>query len=545
MNVLFVNLPTIPLSDIEANLNNQALCNQAVGMPLGIMYISSYLKRNATVEQVGLLDYVVAMETVSEYRNVSDFIINIASQNVVFIPDVLAISLNFSTSYKFFRLCLHILSRIWPKAVVVVGGVHATNTTETLLEISEVDYVFRGEAELSFTEFVNQLSLSDEIKIQGVYSKRNLFDSTELSKWPTDIDDLGFPDWQLIDMEKYVTSRGRRRELGTVHRMASLFTTRGCPFQCTFCSAHTVHGRTVRYRSVKNIIEEIIFLNKEYGVSLFIPEDDLFTANRERVLSLLRSIKRFKIPNFELQLPAGLSINKLDKEIIDELIDAGLKVACLAIESGSEYVQKHVIKKNCNLDKARQIVKLLKSKGVIIRCFFIFGFPNETIQQMQETVDYAKSLEIDWCVLSTATPLVGSEMYKQFIDKGCIEDNDETWENTVFDKRQFDTPEISAEELNAFVYRTNLDCNFINNLNKVNGHYKKAIIIYKDIVDVHPFHVIAWYCIIECYKKLGDIKQVKCTSEYLQKIIQNDKRAMDMFEKYGSLMIGFSMNNKF
>ncbi len=541
-NVLFVNMPSIPLADIEASFRNESLRVQSASMPLGIMYVSAYLKKHGNASRVQLLDYVLALPKSSDYKDVDDFMTRVAEREVKSAPDVIGFSLNFSASYRFFERCLAILSSIWPKATVVVGGVHATNTTKALLELRDVDYVVRGEAELPFAEFINQYSRSEKINVEGIYSKDDLVNSTEftLSDQAADLDMLPFPDWELVDMDTYVTSLGRQREIGTEHRTASLITTRGCPFRCTFCSAHTVHGRKMRFRSAKNVIDEIRLLNEKYGVTLFMPEDDLFTADHKRVLELLAAIKNLGISGIEVQMPSGLSVNALDDDVADELISVGMRIFVLAIESGSEYVQKHVIKKNCNLEKARRLVNLLKSRGILVRCYFILGFPTETKEQMQETVNYAKSLGADWCVFNIATPLVGSEMYDQLVKMGCIKDNADTWSNTVFDRRQFDTPEMAAEDLNDFAYRANLDCNFLNNPNKVNGRFEKAIRIYKDVVSRYPFHVIAWYCIMECYRGLGDEGQTKRVEIDLRKLIQSDKRAAEMFANYGDMIGPFA-----
>jgi pentatricopeptide repeat protein len=296
----------------------------------------------------------------------------------------------------------------------------------------------------------------------------------------------------------------------------------------------------MRLRSIENIIEEIKLLNKKYGVTLFLPLDDLFTFDKKRIIALLKRIKELKIPGIEIQTPSALAVNILDEEVVDALIGAGLKIAILAIESGSKFVQQKIIKKFCNLEKAKWLVKLFKDRGVLVRAYFIFGFPHETKEQMQETVDYARSLQIDWCVFSIAAPLVGSEMYKEFVEMGSIEDNLNTWRETVFDHRGFDTPDISADELNDFAYRANLDCNFLNNPNKVKGNFKKAIKIYEDILSRIPYHIVAWYCIMECYLKLKKMKKAEEIKNRMKKLIQSDNRAKKMYLKYKDMMPKYS-----
>jgi len=490
------------------------------------------------VESIAITDYVRNLEYLLNYKNIEEYIQDTAQKSCDFTPDIIAISLLFSASHSFFEKAYKSLKSIWPNAKVIVGGVHATNAASKLLDWYDIDYVIRGEAEISFASLIQALPLNKKIKIAGVYTRSNIKEASPLllSPFIDDLDTIPFPDWDLIDMDFYTEARGRVRDTGKNQLHASLFTTRGCPFKCTFCSAHTVHGRNLRFRSVENIIEEMQVLNQKYGVSLFNPEDDLFTAKKSRLLQLLEKIKVLEIPDLEIQLPAGLSVNTLDEDIIDELIQAGVKIAVLAIESGSEHVQKNIIKKNCDLKKAKGLVKYLKLNKLTVRCYFILGFPGEIQKNLQETVDFAKSLKADWCVFNIATPLVGSEMYDELVQLGCIDDSIHTWTNTVFDRRAFDTKEIKADQLNDFLYRANLDCNFIHNPNMTEGNYLKAIDIFKDVTLNHPFHIIAWYCIMGCLLKTDNQEEADQIKSKIKSLIKSDKRAKDMWEKYNDLM---------
>lgn len=536
-NILFVNLPSLPLQNIKDTFVGKNTIYQPIAMPLGIMYISSYLKKNHKVN-VDILDYALHTKHLTDYNNIEEFIDKVTTEKTSFNPDIIAISLLFSCSHDFFNLCVNKIKKVFPNAIIVVGGIHATHCYKYLLENSPIDYVFRGESEVSFSEFVGQYINKRSLHVKGVYSKENINDGMVLCDSITDLDKLPFPDWNLINMEVYTTEKGRRKDLGNDinAKLCSLITTRGCPFKCTFCSSHTIHGRKVRYRSVQNIINEIKQAYENYGITLFIPEDDLFTANRTRCLNLLSEIKKLDIPNLEFQFPDALSINTLDTEIIDALVDANVHVVYLAIESGSEYVQQNIIHKDVDLDKAKKLVAYLKSKGVIVRCYFIFGFPGETKEQMNETIEYIKELKADWCSLLTAMPLIGSEMYQQFMDMGCIKDNLDTWSKTILVGRTFDTPEISAKDLNKLVYDTNIYCNFIYNYNKLIGDYEKAILLYNDIVDAYPFHVIGLYCTMECYNRIGNDEKANEIKLRIIELIKTDKRSSDMYNEYKHVM---------
>lgn len=536
--VLFINLLTLPLDDIMAIYGVKSVRTQSVAMPLGILYLSSVIKAADCVDRVGIVDYVLGMQDSGKYRNIDAFIEGVAREHARFEPDVLAFSLNFSASYAFFLRVSKVLRQLWPFAVTIAGGVHATNSTKYLLEEVQFDYVVRGEGERSMAEFMKALAENHPVNVKGIYSRNMVVANGEyeLSDCVENLDELPFPDWDLIDMNRYAVSLGRQRDIGKALRHASLMTTRGCFFRCTFCSAHTVHGRKIRLRSAENVLKEVRSLYVRYGVTLFMPEDDLFTANKARVLEVLAAIKNSDIPGLEIQFPDALSVNTLDESLVNALMDAGMRILVLAIESGSSFVQKNIIKKNCDLKKARRLAEYAKSKGLLVRCYFIGGFPSETKEQLTETIEYAKSLQVDWCVFNIATPLVGSEMYKQFVEMGCIKDCPKTWESTVFDKRQFDTPEITAEELNSLIYRANLECNFLHNPNIVRKEYDKAIPIFQDIVKKHSFHVVAWYCIRLCHYDLKDHSEVARIEDVIRELVKNDSRAADMLLKYWDLM---------
>jgi tetratricopeptide (TPR) repeat protein len=131
-------------------------------------------------------------------------------------------------------------------------------------------------------------------------------------------------------------------------------------------------------------------------------------------------------------------------------------------------------------------------------------------------------------------------MYNQFLDAGTIREDAELWTNGHYMQRAFDTPETTAQELIDFAYLANLECNFLNNVNKVGGQYQKAIEIFKDIVIKYPFHIIGWYCMMECYEKLGMTGEARRMVERIRELIKTDKRAIAMYRKYSYLMPAFN-----
>ena len=548
-NILFVNLVSVPFRWLEDIIQGEGRFNQPIVMPLGILYLSAYLKSHDDVGRIDLMDYVIQLNrNLSEYHTVDDFILRETAKISSLKPDIIAISLMFSASHYFFDLTLERLKRIWPTALTVVGGIHATNCTNNLLENRHVDYVVRGEGEIALSQLVEQYSQNQAIQLKGVYGKEHVPLSIPLSlaDKAKDLDTLPFPDWELVDTETYFSSeeRGYQRNIGDTlwRRAASIQTLRGCPHRCIYCSAHTVHGRKVRYRSVEKCLEEIKILYEKYGVTTFVPVDDYFTANRKRVLRLLRGIRRLNIPNIEMQFSNGININSMDVEILDEMIGTGTKMLSLALESGSEVVQKKIIKKGVDLTKARKLILLCREKGVLTRCNVIFGFPGETRDLMEESADFIRNLGADWYCVFVATPLIGSEMYFEFIEKGYIKEDVYMWSMLGFEERMFDTDEMSAIGIKEFTYRLNLDVNFVNNINLHNGNYDRAILLFDDIVREYPFHVLGWYGLYQAYKGKGDVAEAEGALQTIQKLVKTDIRSKEMYEKYWELIPGTQKN---
>ncbi|SVC44898.1 uncharacterized protein METZ01_LOCUS297752, partial [marine metagenome] len=375
------------------------------------------------------------------------------------VPDYIGISVLFSTAHKTTGEISKSLKKIFPGRPIVVGGMHATNAVEKLLKFESIDYVCRGEGESIIVEFSNIIqSCGDVEKIQGIYGKTKLKNNqidglNESAPLVENIDEIPFPAWHLLPMNDYIVPSGRARKIDTVIQdgEATIMTTRGCPFFCTFCSSWTVHGRKMRYRSIENVLAEIDVLYHKYNVRSFVPEDDLFTVKKERIINLCNSVSsRYK--DLQFQFPNGLSVATLDDDVIAAMIRMGMSVATIAIESGSDFVQRKIIKKNASLTRAKKVVQSCRDQGVIVRCYYVLGFPGETKEMIEETISFSASISSDWSVYNIASPLSGTEMFDTLLTEGIIGD-DFNWDDSFYHDRSYDSPEITADELKKIAYR--------------------------------------------------------------------------------------------
>jgi MoaA/NifB/PqqE/SkfB family radical SAM enzyme len=296
-----------------------------------------------------------------------------------------------------------------------------------------------------------------------------------------------------------------------------------------------MYGRKVRYKNNERIINEIKYLNSNFGFDTFWIVDDLFPPPKPILLDLVKKIKSLNF-SFKFMIQQGTAVALLDEEIIDALISLGLKSFTLPIETGCEYTMKNIINKNISFDHAKRIIKILRDKKVGIEAHFIFGFPRETKELMQETINFIKSIDIDWVYIFRALPLPGSRMLKELEDKGILDSNKMDWDTLRYGIREYDTPEISAKDLEELVYDTNIICNFFNNSNLKNKRYEKANQDFTRIIEKYPFHIPARYCKSETLEKMGQISESELELDKCIEWISKDKESKRLYERYKEYM---------
>ncbi|MBV9969045.1 MAG: radical SAM protein [Xanthobacteraceae bacterium] len=516
---------------------------QTVSMPMGILYLAATLERDLPGVGIDIVDFAKLYRELCDnkqpmFGSFEMFCAKIFRAEVRSPPDLIGISVLFSTAHKSTLRIAEVCKSIWPEAPVVVGGMHATNAAAQLLDNPAVDYVFRGEGEAVVADLV----LAPSTDIPGVVGRDDV-NSKQSAPLIYDLDTIPHPAWHLIPMREYVfAANSRARNLNKIEQdgAATIVTTRGCPFRCTFCASWTVHGREMRYRSKENVIEELRILRDRYDVNTVIPEDDLFTVKKARFVDLAAAIETEFRGDFHFQFPNGLSVATLDADVIVAMKRMGMTVANIAIESGSEFVQRKIIKKNVDLDRARNVVSECQRQGLVVRAYFIVGFPGETREQMQETVDFAASLEADWAIINPAVPLAGTEMYDQLMARGDI-DASFNWDESFFQERKYDTAEIGAQELKDFAYGANLRINFFENYNLRAGRYTKAVELFRDILKVYPGHLAAQICLASALRKLGSVSEADEAAALAQDlVVRGEPIAVEQLARHPQLFPSFT-----
>lgn len=310
---------------------------------------------------------------------------------------------------------LKIIKRLKPKAITIVGGPHPSAVPDKTMEFfSEADFGFKGEGEIGFPRFLEAIEnkKTDFSQIPGLIWRANNKIITNEPRLSKDLDSLGLPSWDLINPKSYFMPGS------LIGRDTAVLTcTRGCPYSCTFCAVWIIAGKKIRKRSIQNILEEIDYLHKNYGIKIFDIPDENFIFDKNFVREFCNAIIK-KRKRFEFFLPNGIRLDTVDKEILLLMRKAGFRrEIAVGIESGSERVLK-LMKKNLPLGTIREKIKLLNEVGFRPIGYFILGFPGETKEDIKKTINLALELKLYAAAFTPFAPMPGTEATNYLLEKG-------------------------------------------------------------------------------------------------------------------------------
>jgi anaerobic magnesium-protoporphyrin IX monomethyl ester cyclase len=371
--------------------------------PIGLGYIAAYLKSKIKDVDIFFLDCL------RENYGHKEFLESVIKIN----PDLVGLTA-FTMEIESAIKCCEVTKSYNKQIVTVIGGPHATCEPEEVLSNSHVDFIFQGESEAAFCEFIQNLkNKKDFHRISNIGYKEDGQVMLNEVKSNDDLDELPFPDYELMKFERYPKTYKMK-----YYPSGPLIASRGCPFLCAFCSAGKISGKRFRARSPKNIINEIKFFKERYKIKEFEIWDDNFTLDRERTEEFCDLLMEGDV-NLPWWCPNGLRAETLDEELIKKMKKAGLYSIAIGIESGSERIQRDM-KKNLDFDKVKEIVRLGNKYRIRMEGFFILGYPTETKEDILKTIKLLKELPLKRASILLFQPLVGSEIYNSLKSEGKL-----------------------------------------------------------------------------------------------------------------------------
>lgn len=325
------------------------------------------------------------------------------------VADVVALSTITSTAPAAYRI-----SRFYREKGIptIIGGPHVSFCAEEAVE--HVDYCITGEGETAFPKLINALINEESLEsVPGLVWKQNAGIRKNPQCAPVhDLDRLPFPDLSLIE---YGRSSYRRNPLK--RKIIPVQTSRGCPFDCTFCSVTGMFGKKYRYRSTDNVIRELQQYDpKKHHIFFY---DDNFTANRKRTKELLQKMMDSNL-NFGWSTQVRTDIAK-DPELLPLMKKAGCQVLYIGFESCDENALAEMHKSQSIQDMVFAINEIQKHR-IYLHGMFVFGFDSDTLRSIDNTINFALSQPIDSAQFLILTPLPGTVFYNSLLESGRIID---------------------------------------------------------------------------------------------------------------------------
>lgn len=326
-----------------------------------------------------------------------------------FNPDLVGITTmttKVASAFKLASLCKDLDQDV----IVVIGGPHATvKADETLRIHPDIDFVVRGEGEISFSDLVVVLEEGGALdQISGIsYREDGEIVHTASGPWIEDLDAVPFPARDLLMGQETYTSED----------MGLLMTSRGCPYHCTYC-ATSVWGQRVRYRSVENVITEMKLVEERYGTRQFTLKDDSFTINKKRVH---RFCDRLIEEDLKVSWDCNTRVNVIDEELLRKMKRAGCNGIKVGIESGSQRILDSVMEKQITLDQVREAARLFRKVGIHWTGYFMMGVPGETAEEVRSTLSFMEEVQPDFVSFSVYEAFPGTRLFEVGVERGLVE----------------------------------------------------------------------------------------------------------------------------
>jgi len=408
MNILLINIPY-----------EKSYCSvkSAKGKfpPASLAYLAAFLRKSNNVKILDAANLDIKIEDIPKY----------IQKNV----DVIGISLLtplFNTTLRF----LKILKKIRPNCYTIVGGPHISALpNETLKKNQYIDFGIIGEGEIPFLKLIKCLeSRKNYEKINGlIYRKDGEIIVNKVKDYIKNLDILPYPAYDLLPMKVYSLSAHHAWSYKKINfkPWASIFSSRGCLYDCTFCASKVVWGRNIRYKSAEYFISEIDYLLKEFNIKTLEISDDSFLTNKERVNRILDLlIER----NYDLNFSCMARVDEIDEAILIKLKKAKCYLLRIGVESCDDHILR-LMKKGITIKKIKRAFKMIKKAGIACSALIMVGYPGETFDSFNRTLKILKKLNPTAADFYITIPIVGTELYKLCLKKGYIVNN--KWEDWI------------------------------------------------------------------------------------------------------------------
>ncbi len=429
MRVLFLNPPPVD----GVNVVREGRCMQRTGAWTAVWAPVSMATSAAVLREQGFepklidcsveaVDLDALEQTVREWAP-SLVIINTATPSIE--TDVAIASL---------------VRRAQPEAKSVAMGIHPSALPGSCFEMDEnLDMVIRGEPEYTIRDAALALRAGgDLVAVAGLSWRDDEGQIHENDRRPfiEDLDELPFPAWDLIDTGLYRLPFSNKRFL-------LVATARGCPYGCTFCANKIYYGARLRKRSATRIADEMKWAAEKFGVRDFLFWSESFTNDQKYAIETANEIKR---RDLGFNWVCNSRVDTVSPELLQAIKEAGCWMIGFGIESGSQQVLDSV-RKGTTLKQAADAVRMAHEAGLEVTGHCVLGFPGETEETMQQTIDFTRFLKLDFVQFYCAVAFPGSRLYDRCVENGWIDNAD--WKYFEQNFSVINTTQLGADRVMA------------------------------------------------------------------------------------------------
>ena len=398
------------------------------GLPLGMMHIAATLEEKGY--DVEILDTLIADFKPRKKGDVKYYGMpweKIKEEIKQRKPDIVGITSPFTAQIDNAIKISEIVKDVDTEILTVVGGPHVSvRATQFLKDAKNVDIAVIGEGEYTMLDIMKYYEGETDInisEIQGIiYRKGDAVTLNPKRPFIKNLDALPFPAYHLVDMEKYLNPKRIRYRSTKYLREISMITSRGCPFNCIFCSIHLHMGKAWRAHSKGYVIRHIEHVVNNYGVEHIHFEDDNLTLSMKRFEDILDGIIE-KGVKFSWDTPNGIRSDRLTINLLKKMKKTGCTNLIIGIESGDQFILDNVIDKHLRLEDVIKMAKICKELNIPLTAFYVIGFPGEKKENMKRTTEFALMLKKEYNVnmgLMVATPLYGTRLHELCKEEGYL-----------------------------------------------------------------------------------------------------------------------------
>ena len=405
-----------------------------VNPPIGLGYLASYLTQN------GFKVYILDLA----FRRIGlDVLFSFIRKHKPLFVGLSALT----AYYEPMKKLSNNIREMFPELTIILGGVHASSLPNLAIHECKADFVIIGEGEKTILELSDLLKKGNRnfSSIPGIaYKENNQVQLTEPRSLIDDLDTIPFPAWHKINPHKY--PKNPHGFIMKFSKVAPIFSSRGCPFNCHYCASCRFWGQKIRFRSPENVVDEIQYLHEEFGIREIHFWDDNLTMKRSHIIGICKEIISRGLHHMRFSTPNGVRVDTLDYKIMRYMKAAGFYAMTFAVESGD----KKILRENGKLMDLKKIIKntvVAKKLGFLLNSYFMVGFPGDSEKTIRKTIQFAKSVPFDYRTFFLLKPLPGSKIFSEWTKGKDMLDFDWNGLSSYMQANRFVLKELSSDYL--------------------------------------------------------------------------------------------------